>query len=88
MLLPSVCYRTSTNRNTCTMLSTNKIYFQKMVILPQHTIIPPDMLTNLHISFPRDSAFRCTRTMHITICWSWSKEQPKGFQVIEGTVTT
>ena len=50
--------------------------------------IPTDMLTNLHISFPRNSAFRCIRTMHITIRWSWSKEHPKGFQVIEGTVTT
>jgi len=35
---PSVCGRTSTNQNTCTTLSTNKTHFQKMVILPQHTI--------------------------------------------------
>jgi hypothetical protein len=36
--------------------------------------IPTDMPTNLHISFPSNSAFLCTRIMHITIRWSWSKE--------------
>ena len=47
--------------------------FHKQDLLPKNGNtsathhIPTDMPTNLHISFPG-------MTMHISICWSWSKE--------------